>query len=473
MTQARVLLLKFEHSNRLDAQLCAVLKSSASLDISLQSEIVELDSTCVNTPDLIQLIKECAPDLTFIILSSHLVERVKALLQAMQDEALGAPAIVVMDKGELDQMVELLRHGAVDYLTPPLRPMDIIPRIWRSISGGRAASRAAPAPRARKKTPELKQLVGRSPAFLNEVDKIRLIATCDANVLISGETGTGKELCARAVHYYSARVGKSFVPINCGAIPTELVENELFGHERGAYTGAATSELGLIHEADGGTLFFDEIDCLPAHAQVKLLRFLQEKEYRPLGSSKIRRADTRIIAATNLDLQEAVKSGRLRRDLFYRLNVISIALPPLRERREDIPLLAAYFIGKFAVEFGKQVADFSARAIEKLTDYDWPGNVRELEHVIERAVALSKQSRIQETDLILPNDLSPKPSVESFREAKTKLIRQFEKHYIQELLYANNGNVSKAARAAHKNRRAFWQLICKHQIDVQRFRTPS
>jgi DNA-binding NtrC family response regulator len=303
------------------------------------------------------------------------------------------------------------------------------------------------------------------------VEKIRVIANCDANILISGETGTGKELCARAIHYYSSRVQKSFVPVNCGALPTELVENELFGHKRGAYTGAATAELGLIQEADGGTLFLDEIDCLPANAQVKLLRFLQEKEYRPLGSAKLRRADTRVIAATNLDLHDAVRSGRLRQDLYYRLNVIPVALPPLRERRGDVPLLARHFLGKYNAEFSKEITDFTERAVEKLVGYDWPGNVRELEHVVERAVALAPRPRIEETDLVMPNGTHPQPGQETFREAKTKLIRQFEKNYLQELLYANNGNVSKAARAAQKNRRALWQLICKHQIDVRQFRT--
>src|SRR3989442_8225550 len=193
------------------------------------------------------------------------------------------------------------------------------------------------------------QLLGESSAFLVEIRKIPLAAQCDASVLILGETGTGKELCAQAIHYLSLRVSKPLVPVNCGAIPVELVENELFGHVRGAFTDASTSQYGLIHEAEGGTLFLDEVDCLPLLAQVKLLRFLHERKYRPLGSPRTQQADVRIIAAMHSDLEEAVRKGTFRRDLYYRLNTIPFRLPPLRERQEDIPLLGRHFLAKYAV----------------------------------------------------------------------------------------------------------------------------
>jgi len=314
----------------------------------------------------------------------------------------------------------------------------------------------------------LQQLVGESPAFLAEMKKLRAVARCDVNVLISGETGTGKELCARAIHYLSPRTHKPFIPVNCGAIPAELVENELFGHERGAFTDASTSQCGLIHEAEGGTLFLDEIDCLPALAQVKLLRFLQEKEYRRLGSTKTYQADVRIITATNSGLEETVRTGKLRRDLYYRLNVLLLTLPPLRERREDIPRLARHFLAKYAAEFNKQVTDFSADAIPALVVYEWPGNVRELEHIVEQAVVLSEQEVIHKADIVLPRVETP-PHQGSFREAKAKVIAQFERTYIQELLLAYQGNITKAAQAAQKNRRAFWQLMHKHHIDAHDF----
>ncbi|MGH9936451.1 MAG: sigma-54 interaction domain-containing protein [Blastocatellia bacterium] len=319
----------------------------------------------------------------------------------------------------------------------------------------------------------LKQLIGESGAFREAVSKIPLIAQCDATVLISGETGTGKELCARAVHYLSPRARHAFVPINCGAIPTELVENELFGHQRGAFTGASNSQPGLIREADGGTLFLDEIDALPLQAQVKLLRFLQEKEYRPLGATGTRKADVRVIAASNTDFDQAVRSGKLRQDLFYRLNVIPLKIPPLRERREDIPLLSRHFLARYTAEFSKAPRRFSQEALLQLELYAWPGNVRELEHSIARAVALSERDVIESGDLGLPQLLQSKaePRQLSFREAKAKLIAQFEVQYIQELLAAHQGNISKAARAARKNRRVFWQLIRKYGIEVQNFKT--
>ena len=222
----------------------------------------------------------------------------------------------------------------------------------------------------------LRNLIGNSSAFLQETKKIPLVAACDASVLISGETGTGKELCARAVHYLSPRADKPFVPVNCGAIPVELVENELFGHERGAYTGAHMAHAGLLKQAEGGTLFLDEIDWLPHLAQVKLLRFLQEKEYRPLGSTAVCTADVRIIAASNTDFRLSVATGKMRADLFYRLNVITLNLPALRERPEDIPLLVRHFLQKYAREFDKQMIEMPVEVMQALTLHHWTGNVR-------------------------------------------------------------------------------------------------
>jgi transcriptional regulator with PAS, ATPase and Fis domain len=289
------------------------------------------------------------------------------------------------------------------------------------------------------------------------------------SVLISGETGTGKELFARAIHYLSPRAPRPFVPASCGAIPLELIENELFGHIREAFTGARSSQPGLIHEADGGTLFLDEIDSLPLPAQTKFLRFLQEKEYKQLGSTKVSHADVRVVAATNIDLEKAVREGTFRQDLYYRLNIIPLPLPPLRERRLDIPLLARHFLEKYAHEFKKPVKDLSSDAIQSLLDYEWPGNVRELENVIERGIIFSRESIIQSTDIILPY-LKPSPKPSSFKAEKARRVEQFEKEYIQNLLMTHRGNISRAAESAQKNRRAFWQLIQKHKIDVEQFK---
>jgi len=316
----------------------------------------------------------------------------------------------------------------------------------------------------------LGQLIGESPAFLAAVAKIPTMARCEANVLITGETGTGKEVCARAIHYLSPRSSKPFIAVNCGAIPAELVENELFGHEHGAYTDAAGTKAGLIQEAEGGTLFLDELDCLPLLAQVKLLRFLQEKEYRPLGSTKTKKASVRVIAASNANLEDAVQQGRLRQDLYYRINILPLVLPPLRARQGDIVLLARHFLAKFAEELQKPVTEFTPEALHLLLAYSWPGNVRELEHTVERAVALTEESTIPEVNLPLSTPYQMSRS-ETFQQAKTREITQFEQLYIKDLLLAHGGSITKAAQAAGKNRRAFWQLMQKHGIEARRVRT--
>ncbi len=316
-----------------------------------------------------------------------------------------------------------------------------------------------------KQTLGLAKFVGESPVFLEAIRNIPAMAACDASVLITGETGTGKEICARAIHYLSRRSEKPFLPINCGAIPVELVENELFGHEPGAFTGATASAFGVVREANGGTLFLDEVDSLPPAAQVKLLRLLQEKEFRPLGSNKIWRADIRVVAASNADLTEQLHAGRVRRDLYYRLNVLSLHLPPLRDRKEDIPALARHFQTKYAASFAKDPKTFTPAALQKLVLYSWPGNVRELENVVERAVALAELATIQAEDIHLPGTPGP-GEAESFQAAKARVVADFEKDYIQQLLLVNEGNITQAAKAAQKNRRAFWQLMRKHRITV-------
>jgi DNA-binding NtrC family response regulator len=318
----------------------------------------------------------------------------------------------------------------------------------------------------------LRSLVGESPAFVAEIGKIPRVARCDVGVLISGETGTGKELVARAIHYLSRRSKGPFVPVNCGAIPVDLVENELFGHERSAYTGADSARSGLLEEADGGTLFLDEVDSLAPVAQVKLLRFLQDKELRRLGSTKVRRSDLRVIAATNADVETALEGGRLRRDLYYRLNVVPLTLPPLRRRPEDVPLLARHFLARYGAELGRPDAELSDEAMHALSVHDWPGNVRELEHVIQRALVLSPPGTIGPGEALLSeNGDRGRPT--SFKDAKARVVARFEKGYLERALAAHGGNISRAARSAEKHRRAFFELIRKHGIDVARFRSGS
>ena len=251
-------------------------------------------------------------------------------------------------------------------------------------------------------------------------------------VLIAGETGTGKELVARAIHYLSPQANKPFVPVNCGAIPAELAENELFGHEQGAFTGAHSRQLGLIQEANEGTIFLDDIDCLPLSVQMKLLRFLQEKEYRRLGSTQRQIAHVRVIAASNTSLEAKVTAGGFRQDLYYRLKIVTFHLPPLRQRPEDIVSLAHHFRAKYAAEFEKPVTGFAEAALQKLCVHHWPGNVRELENVIAGAVVLCKRSLLTGQDLILGHNTQA--IQESYQQAKKKVVDEFEKRYVQSLL---------------------------------------
>ena len=468
MQQANLLLVDLDPARKLGRALQEILESSTS-DAEIRLKYIEVSPPQFNSRDLSKTLSKFDPAVVCLVLSTALLEDAVTLLETITGQPPKPHVAVIAETGEPDDMLKLLRAGASDFIVAPLRAVDILPRILRLVEHARASRTME---HNIKEQLGLKQMIGESPAFVAEVKKIKTLARCDASVLISGETGTGKELCARAIHYLSPRSAKPFLPVNCGAIPSDLMENELFGHERGAFTDAAASQSGLVHEAEGGTLFLDEVDAIPLLAQVKLLRFLQEKEYRPLGSSRSRKADVRVIAATNADLEAAVQSGQLRRDLYYRLNTIPIALPALRERRGDIPLLARAFLCKYGARYGKRAAAISSDAMQKLLLCDWPGNVRELEHVIERAVIMSEADLIKESELLLSHPDAPS-SRAPFKEAKAKVVEQFEKSYIQGLLVAFQGNITKAARAANKNRRAFWQLIRKHHIDVRDFKTSA
>jgi len=473
MTHASVLLLEFSPLAELGCKLREILESRANKSLQIHRETivdfngnVSKDGHKFSPQNLAKLVKRHDPDVIFLTMSQESLVHAPALLQALGKTPETCPVIVVTESDEPNDLFALLELGAADFITPPLQAPNILPRLWRQIEQTRQSQTVE---HRLKEKIGLRQLIGESLSFRSVVERLPAVARCDATILISGETGTGKEMCAHAIHHLGPRAGHPFVPVNCGAIPTELVENEMFGHERGAFTDAAQTRHGLICEADGGTLFLDEIDSLPTPAQVKLLRFLQEKEYRPLGSTKARKADVRVIAAGNSDLEEARRTGRLRQDLYYRLNVIPLRLPPLRERREDIPLLARHFLLKYADAFGRSSPSFSPDALESLSRYDWPGNVRELEHLIERAVALAEWPIIRGSDLDLPTRILPPPP-STFREAKAQCVSQFERGYIQQLLQIHHGNIAKAAQAAKKNRRAFWELIRKHRIDTQSFK---
>src|SRR5687768_1573105 len=316
-------------------------------------------------------------------------------------------------------------------------------------------------------------MIGQSPAFEKVSQLIEKIASCDAPVLIEGETGTGKELAARAIHDSGARRDGPFVPINCGAIPDTLVENELFGHERGAYTGAQSKRHGLIAHAQSGTLFLDEVDALSPKAQVTLLRFFQDQQYFPLGGGVARSANVRVIVASNRNLTQLAEKGEFRLDLLFRLKIMYLTLPPLRERHSDAALLAAHFLRECAARFGRGDKTLSPETISWFDKYNWPGNIRELENLIYREYLLADGSTINIAPLA-PATVERRRGLDrrrpdlrclSFTQAKNDAIAKFEQHYLAEALAMAQGNVTKAASLVRKDRRAFGKLLKKHSID--------
>lgn len=459
-----ILLLQFERSGHVGETLRQTLESSPDRGFEVACHTSQVVDGSNN--ELSKIILRQKPLLILLALPWVQMKSLDALLRVLGPVT--APIVVAVENVQEEELSALERPGIADFLILPLRESEVLIRLRRLMHQVRQQ-------RTQQSFIEklgLQQLIGESPAFIAEISKIPVVAKSDITVMISGETGTGKEMVGRAIHYLSPRAGKPFVPINCGAIPVELMENELFGHDRGAFTGASGSRNGLIQEAEQGTLFFDEVNCLPLQAQVKLLRFLQSREYRPLGSTKSLTGDVRIIAASNANLEAEVKAGTLRRDLYYRLNVVPLVLPPLRARSSDIIILARHFLAQYSKKLNSPAIDFSPDAERKLLLYSWPGNVRELEHVIERTVVLCTERIIQDHHILLPG-AQEQPHRLSFQEMKARVVSQFEADYIQNLLTAYRGNITQAAQAAQKERRTFWELMRKHKIDVQKFKLPN
>jgi len=325
--------------------------------------------------------------------------------------------------------------------------------------------------------PAVNAFIGESNVFRTMLAILSRIARYDATVLISGETGSGKEMAARAIHYQGGRRERPFIPVNCGALPDQLVENELFGHARGAYTDARESQIGLIAQAEGGTLFLDEVDTLTVKAQVSLLRFLQDGQYRRLGSSRSETADVRIVAACNSDLRQSVDQGCFRADLYYRLTAMELQVPPLRTREYDAVLLARHFVAESARQYRRPVQDLHPETERWLLHYAWPGNVRELHNRIQREFLLSDGPDILVRELVPDNDRRRQldrrlacPTTLNFNEAKQQVVNAFERSQLQRLMREAAGNVSNAARLAGKERRALGKLLKKHGIAADDFR---
>ncbi len=401
------------------------------------------------------------------------------------------PIMVITGNGSLDGAVRFINLGASDYLTKPFTKQ-VLKHRMRMLAKQVELSIELNQLQNRVQRDELSSIIGQHPSMRRLMAMVPSVAQTDASVLILGESGTGKEMMARAIHSISKRSGRKFVALNCGALPEQLMESELFGYKKGAFTDAKQDRPGLLEEADMGTLFLDEVGEMNMSIQVKFLRFLQEKEYRPLGSNVNKKANVRIISATNKNLQNMVREGTFREDLYYRLNVVPVQLPPLRERRSDVPILVAHYMQKFSLEYEKPIEHVSEELLSALIDYNWPGNIRELINTVQRLVIMSNGTVLNLDALdnisfmggIARSDEQPEKDskqflesadekvnldgdIGSFKEEKERVVTKFERRYIDKVLKISGGNISQAARKAKMDRKNFWQLMKKYGIEAR------
>jgi DNA-binding NtrC family response regulator len=389
-----------------------------------------------------------------------------SFFRALLNQPARIPTLAVVPSESSEELLRTTAEAADDFMVWPIREQELPQRVKRLLGAPRPDLEAAQ--RALTGELGLAQVVGSAPAFLEVLANLARMGPSDAPVLISGETGTGKEVCARAIHLLSRRRHGPFIPVDCGAIPEHLAESELFGHARGAFTDAHRDHKGLVSLADGGTLFLDEIDTLSLSTQAKFLRFIQESTYRPVGAEQFCRANVRVIAATNRTLEQSVRDKQFRNDLYFRLNVLRLVLPPLRERRGDIELLARHFLEKLGDHETTGRRSLSQASLRRLEAYDWPGNVRELFNVMQRAIVLSTGGQILPCHIALSVNDAPggKCSASNFRSARSEAIAIFERQYVQEILHKHHGNITHAARDAGQDRRAFGRLAKKYKTDA-------
>lgn len=390
------------------------------------------------------------------------------VLQKVKAKEPTIPVIMITAYATVEMSIQALRKGAYDMLTKPFEPEELLYRVKNALQHTMLLEENRELREELVGKFRFEKIIGASEGLKTLLERVEKVAIRDTSVLITGESGTGKELIAQAIHYNSPRKDKKFLAINCGALPESLLESELFGYRKGAFTGAKDNRQGLLEAADGGTLFLDEVGNLPMNVQKTLLRFLQEQEFHRIGDTTPTRVDVRVLSATNSDLKASVKSGQFREDLFYRLNVVNIHLPPLRDRQSDIPLLAAHFITIQNQKFAIQVKGLSAQALEVASNYSWPGNVRELKNVIEASMAMESGDYLSLPVLAqfieLPHGV---PLAESFAGEEGEYARalsRFEMDYLKGLLRKNRGNIEAAAREAGMNMATIYRKIKKYGI---------
>ncbi|MCW0315480.1 Transcriptional regulatory protein QseF [Pantoea ananatis] len=423
------------------------------LGMRLTSEGYQV-TTAASGPDALRLLQKEKIELVISDLRMDEMDGL-ALFAEIQKRHMGLPVIILTAHGSIPEAVAATQQGVFSFLTKPVDR----DALYKAID--EALAQRAPVSDDRWR----EAIVTRSPQMLRLLEQAHMVAQSDVSVLINGQSGTGKEVLAQAIHAASPRAQKPFVAINCGALPEQLLESELFGHAKGAFTGAVSAREGLFKAAEGGTLFLDEIGDMPPALQVKLLRVLQERKVRPLGSNNDIDIDVRIISATHRDLPKAMEKNAFREDLFYRLNVVNLKIPALHQRTEDIPLLANHLLRQTAERHKPQIRSFSVDAMKRLMSASWPGNVRQLVNVIEQCVALSSSPVI--SDALVEQALSGENSaLPTFVEARN----QFELNYLRKLLQMTKGNVTNAARLAGRNRTEFYKLLSRHELDASDFK---
>ena len=389
------------------------------------------------------------------------------MLELVQKQNTHAPVIVMTAFSSIETAVEAMKAGAFDFLPKPFSLDHLMNVVNKALEMSTLRNENRELKEQLGRRYEFDNIIGRSPQMQEIFATILRVAPSRATVLLAGESGVGKDLIARAIHFHSPRAQKPMVKINCTAIPENLMESELFGYEKGAFTGAQTSKPGKFEQADGGTVFLDEIGDVPGPVQVKLLRILQEREFERLGSNKTQHIDVRVIAATNQDLRRALEQGTFREDLYYRLNVVPMEIPPLRARKNDIPFLAKHFVTKLAPESGTKVKSITEAAIDKLLEYDWPGNVRELENVIERSLVMAPGETLDAADIRLDMTLRPRAaSGGEFTLPAGMSLDQYEQEIIKEALKKADGNKSQAARMLGLTRNALRYRLTQMGIEA-------
>ena len=425
------------------------------LSIRLRAEGFEVEAV-ESAHKALAALNRFRPDLVITDLRMDKMDGI-GLLKELQSRSPGLRVVIVTAHGTIPDAVVATQSGAFGFLTKPIDKDELMQTVRKAIkvSGSVAVEEDWAS-----------DIITRNQAMKETLNQAKMVAATDARVLINGESGTGKELLARAIHNASPRHEKPFVAINCSAMAEDLLESELFGHEKGAFTGATRSHKGLFQAADGGTLLLDEIGDMPMRLQVKLLRVLQENQVRPVGSTDAIRVDVRVISATHRNLQDLMARGRFREDLYYRLNVVNIRIPTLDQRREDIPLLVAHFLQQIAREAGQERKVYAPEAVEMLVMAEWPGNIRQLFNVVRQNVALSR-SPVISAELVQQSLGEHAGKLLSFTDARD----EFTRNYLSQILQITTGNVSQAARLAKRNRTDFYKLLARHDLNPDQFKT--